>query len=133
MRKFCVLKCLFILELRTTFQLPVVSLFSVAVIYNCWSVCLLPQKLVKVNRRLFTKLTGCWNYLLTRCKLRNKFCFCGGNVTCPWNCFFLCVWYLLNNVLYWYKMWQHDFSQTEEATNKISAPGYYLSQFLRSQ
>ena len=30
-------------------------------------------------------------------------------------------------------MWQHDFSQTEEATNKISAPGYYLSQFLRSQ
>ena len=89
MRKFCVLKCLFILELRTTFQLPVVSLSSVAVVYNCRSVCLLPQKLVKVNGRLFTKLTGCWNYLLTRCKLRNKFCFCGGNVTCRWNCFVL--------------------------------------------
>ena len=54
--------------------------------------CLLPQKLVKVNRRLFTKLTGCWNYL---CKLRSKFCFCGGNVTCRWNCFFFCDIFLI--------------------------------------
>ena len=58
-------------------------------------------------------------YVFSFYVLLNKFCLFSGTVNVRWNCFNM---NLENDLSHCLQMWQHKFSQAEEATSKILPP-----------
>ena len=58
-------------------------------------------------------------YVFSFYVLLNKFCLFSGTVNVRWNCFNV---NLENDLAHCLQMWQHKFSQAEEATSKILPP-----------